>query len=270
MPCCLGFSVSRVDTVEFLIKCGSTENLGLCNARNYTALSTRTTFSEPPRKISALFCQECLGCNQKLKDTHSQPLSPLSYASFTPLCPQVTSFDSPLLKSSCARLANGMVAVLGPELTLGSSAYTAAKVVISDADTLPTSAQDEESTTTTAGAPSPSAVNGTTSTSTTTVTTASNSVLGGAAELEAVLFVQQLVLFAPHAVPPAKHVAMLTCTLRSPSLALRRAAAATLRHLAERSPRDVGAMGVERMLVGAMDAENDGAVEGECLRLSEA
>lgn len=48
-----------------------------------------------------------------------------------PSCPmaslpvaQVSSFDSPLLRSACARLANAAVAVLGPEFTLGSAAYS--------------------------------------------------------------------------------------------------------------------------------------------------
>ncbi|MEW5307721.1 MAG: hypothetical protein WDW36_010098 [Sanguina aurantia] len=169
----------------------------------------------------------------------------------------VTSFDSPALKSSCARLANSMVAVLGPELSLGSAAYTAAKVIISEADTLPTAPAEEESSSTS----NPSSSTSSTSTTTTTTTTSGGS--ASAADLEAVLFVQQLVLFAPHAVPAAKHVAMLTCTLRSSSLPLRSAAAATLRHLAERSPRDVGGAGVERLLVGAMDSEGDAAVEGQ-------
>lgn len=54
-----------------------------------------------------------------------------------------------------------------------------------------------------------------------------------------VLFAQQLVLFAPHAVPPRKHTPLLLSTLASKRPALRRAAAATLRHLAERDPTAV-------------------------------
>lgn len=49
-----------------------------------------------------------------------------------------------------------------------------------------------------------------------------------------VLFAQQLILFAPGAVPTAKHLPLLLLTLSSSRPALRRAAAATLRHLADR------------------------------------
>jgi hypothetical protein len=49
-----------------------------------------------------------------------------------------------------------------------------------------------------------------------------------------VLFAQQLILFAPQAVPAAKHLPLLLLTLTSSRPALRRAAAATLRHLADR------------------------------------
>ncbi len=55
---------------------------------------------------------------------------------------------------------------------------------------------------------------------------------GPAAELERVLYAQQLALFAPHAAPAAAHLPLLLATLRSRQPALRRAAAATLRHLA--------------------------------------
>lgn len=51
-----------------------------------------------------------------------------------------------------------------------------------------------------------------------------------------VLFAQQLILFAPGAVPTAKHLPLLLFTLTSSRPALRRSAAATLRHMADRDP----------------------------------
>lgn len=56
-----------------------------------------------------------------------------------------------------------------------------------------------------------------------------------AAEMETVLYAQMLALFAPQTVRGASHVAPLLATLCSRQPALRRAAADTLRHLAERS-----------------------------------
>jgi len=55
-----------------------------------------------------------------------------------------------------------------------------------------------------------------------------------AAEMETVLYAQMLALFAPQAVRGAAHVSPLLATLASRQPALRRAAADTLRHLAER------------------------------------
>ena len=54
------------------------------------------------------------------------------------------------------------------------------------------------------------------------------------AELETVLYAQMLALFAPHAVRAERHLPLLLATLTSRQPALRRAAAATLRHFAER------------------------------------
>lgn len=54
------------------------------------------------------------------------------------------------------------------------------------------------------------------------------------AQLETVLFAQMLALFAPHTVQAAQHLPLLLSTLASRQPSLRRAAAATLRHLAER------------------------------------
>ena len=54
------------------------------------------------------------------------------------------------------------------------------------------------------------------------------------AQLETVLYAQMLVLFAPHTVRATSLLPLLLATLASRQPSLRRAAAATLRHLAER------------------------------------
>lgn len=44
---------------------------------------------------------------------------------------QVSSFgENPLLQPAAARLANAMIAVLGPEFTLGSAAYSRCKTLV--------------------------------------------------------------------------------------------------------------------------------------------
>lgn len=49
------------------------------------------------------------------------------------LPPQVSSFgDHPLLQPAAAQLANAMVAVLGPQFTLGSLAYSRCKTLVTD------------------------------------------------------------------------------------------------------------------------------------------
>lgn len=70
-----------------------------------------------------------------------------------------------------------------------------------------------------------------------------------AAEMETVLYAQMLALFAPQTVKGASHVTPLLATLSSRQPALRRAAADTLRHLAERCLRP-------RNLMLSIDAEN--------------
>lgn len=48
------------------------------------------------------------------------------------VCVQVSSYEATGLRPMCARLANAMVGVLGPEFSLGSSHYAAAKSLITD------------------------------------------------------------------------------------------------------------------------------------------
>jgi hypothetical protein len=46
---------------------------------------------------------------------------------------QVSSYgDQPLLQPAAAQLANAMVAVLGPQFTLGSLAYSRCKTLVTD------------------------------------------------------------------------------------------------------------------------------------------
>lgn len=78
-----------------------------------------------------------------------------------------------------------------------------------------------------------------------------------AAELEGVLYIQSLILFAPQAVPAEAHLPMLLPPLASRHPALRRAAAATLRHLAEKSPSVMLPARLEKLLFNALDAEVD-------------
>lgn len=137
--------------------------------------------------------------------------------------------EQPLLQPSVARLANAMVAVLGPEFTLGSSYYLRCKALVTPlVSPEPPAAGDK-------GVTRPAALGD-----------GSGGglllqVVGGSwSQLERVLFAQQMVVFAPGAVPPRKHLLLLVSTLlgsRRPSL--RRAAAATLRHLAETHPAEV-------------------------------
>ena len=80
-----------------------------------------------------------------------------------------------------------------------------------------------------------------------------------AAEMERVLNSQMLILFAPHAVEPRTQLPLLLATLRRTQPPLRHAAAATLRHLAERDPQGVLPAHVERALLSALDVETSGA-----------
>lgn len=112
------------------------------------------------------------------------------------------------LLPAVGRLINASVAVLGPEYTLGSAAYELCRGLIVELRAPMTD-------------------------------TGLNLDPGDAlsAALEAVLYAQMLVLFAPNAIPASHHVAVLLGTLPSKRPQLRKAAADTLRHLAERDPQ---------------------------------
>lgn len=115
----------------------------------------------------------------------------------------MSSFESPALRAACARLANASVLVLGPEFTLGSAAYTRAKCLVAASgdlsDPAGDAAGDAAGGADAAGGGAEAAVGA----------AAGDLADGGDSGLGRVLFVQQIVLFAPHAVPPAKHVPLL-------------------------------------------------------------
>ena len=82
--------------------------------------------------------------------------------------------------------------------------------------------------------------------------------------LETVFYAQMLALFAPHTVKAASHLPLLLDTLAARQPSLRRAAAAMLRHLAERCAR-CGA--VPCQLHAAMRQAERGTVEAICRRI---
>lgn len=98
--------------------------------------------------------------------------------------------ESAALQPASARLANAMVAVLGPEFTLGSAHYQKCKSLVAGAaahgwDQVRGEGQQE------AGGAGPGGGD------------------SASGELESVLFAQQLILFSPKAVPAQKHIALL-------------------------------------------------------------
>ncbi|KAA6419843.1 MAG: hypothetical protein FRX49_10206, partial [Trebouxia sp. A1-2] len=138
------------------------------------------------------------------------------------------AYAVPGLRAALGRLANSVVAVLGPELSPGTDVYTKCKALIREVQGFGSTGR------------------------------------GGlreedwvAGELEGVLYIQSLILFAPQAVPASAHLPVLLPPLASRHPALRRAAAATLRHLAEKSPSVMLPARLEKLLFNALDAEVD-------------
>ncbi|MCO5574203.1 hypothetical protein L7F22_027985 [Adiantum nelumboides] len=127
---------------------------------------------------------------------------------------------SPDLQQSLGRLINAIVAVIGPELSPGSSFFSRCKSVVAEI------AFGQEP----------------------------------AALLESVLFTQQLVLFAPQAVSFHTHVQTLTPTLCSKQPSLRQAAVSTLHHLAERDPISMIDERIEEKLFAMLDTETNGGI----------
>ncbi|GFH23582.1 HEAT repeat-containing 5B isoform X2 [Haematococcus lacustris] len=166
------------------------------------------------------------------------------------------------LRPAAARLANAVVGVMGPELSLGSATYLLAKCLTRDLCTsgalvvhdpallaavisAQAGGQLEEVEAGKAGqevavrAPWPIAA----------------STLE--CELQAVLFTQQLVLCCGQAVQISKHLAVLQATLLSEHHALHKAAVGTLRLLAGKDAQAVLSGRIEVAVITALDSETD-------------
>ncbi|KAJ9521672.1 hypothetical protein QJQ45_015268 [Haematococcus lacustris] len=171
------------------------------------------------------------------------------------------------LRPAAARLANAVVGVMGPELSLGSATYLLAKCLTRDLCTsgalvvhdpallaavisAQAGGQVEEVETGKAGqevavrAPWPIAA----------------STLE--CELQAVLFTQQLVLCCGQAVQISKHLAVLQATLLSEHHALHKAAVGTLRLLAGKDAQAVLSGRIEVAVITALDSETDAVLAG--------
>ncbi|CAN6221242.1 unnamed protein product [Urochloa humidicola] len=124
------------------------------------------------------------------------------------------------LRQGIGHLINAIVAVLGPELAPGSTFFSRCKSVIAEI-----SSSNEMATL-----------------------------------LESVRFAQQLVLFAPQAVPVHSHVQSLIPTLYSRQPSLRYLAVSTLRHLIERDPAAMIDENIEENLFSMLDEETDSEI----------
>lgn len=159
------------------------------------------------------------------------------------------------LLPAIGRLANGMVAVLGPEYMPGSSAYISCKSIINDMKALDGHGGG-------GGHRSGNDYN----------ISSRNDSRGGkaggedalSAMLETVLYSQMLVLFAPRAAGETGTVAKrMGITLLSRQPRLRKAASDTLRHLTERDPEGVATAGIEATLFEALDGETDPTIAAQ-------
>ena len=154
------------------------------------------------------------------------------------LCEQLLTSqgDVASMKPYLGRLANAMVALLGPELLPGSRNYVICKCLMRQMKSTSTDGSSED-------------------------------ILGS---LEVVLYAQQLILFAPQSVPAKKHVAVLLESLSLPHPSLRYTSAVTLRHLAERDPQAVCQECIEKSLFLALDAESEAHISDALHRTLEA
>uniref|UniRef100_A0A7S3XG37 Uncharacterized protein n=1 Tax=Picocystis salinarum TaxID=88271 RepID=A0A7S3XG37_9CHLO len=98
--------------------------------------------------------------------------------------------------------------------------------------------------------------------------------VGPSSELERVLFVQQLILFAPEYIFPAEDLPVLLASLNSLQPVLRSAVVATLRHMVESNALSIIPFEIEGDLFEALDSESDEiillAIERTLLSLLEA
>lgn len=132
--------------------------------------------------------------------------------------------DTGPVRPYLGRLTNEMVVLLGPELVPGSKNYFMCKCLMRQMKRSPSF------DTTSEGIP---------------------------AALELVLYAQQLILFAPQAVPAKHHVSILMESLSLPHPSLRYTAAVTLRHLTERDPQAICQECIEKPLFMALDGESE-------------
>ncbi|XP_047080825.1 protein SWEETIE isoform X2 [Lolium rigidum] len=123
-------------------------------------------------------------------------------------------------RQEIGHLINAVVAVLGPELAPGSIFFSRCKSVIAEI-----SSSNESATL-----------------------------------LESVRFAQQLVLFAPQAVPVHSHVQSLVPTLYSRQPSHRYLAVSTLRHLIDRDPAAMINENIEENLFSMLDGETDSEI----------
>ncbi|XP_077230289.1 HEAT repeat-containing protein isoform X2 [Tasmannia lanceolata] len=124
------------------------------------------------------------------------------------------------LREGIGRLINAIVAILGPELSPGSTFFSRCKSVVAEI-----SSGQEISTL-----------------------------------LECIRFTQQLVLFAPQAVSVHSHVQTLLPTLSSRQPTLRHLAVSTLRHLIEKDPVAIIDEQIEVNLFSMLDEETDSEI----------
>ncbi|XP_020088939.1 HEAT repeat-containing protein 5B isoform X3 [Ananas comosus] len=124
------------------------------------------------------------------------------------------------LRQEIGHLINAIVAVLGPELSPGSTFFSRCKSAIAEI----------------------------------------SSCKETATLVESVRFTQQLVLFAPQAVPVHSHVESLLPTLSSRQPSLRHLAVSTLRHLIEKDPVALIDEKIEENLFAMLDEETDSEI----------
>ncbi|XP_072983205.1 protein SWEETIE isoform X2 [Typha latifolia] len=124
------------------------------------------------------------------------------------------------LRQEIGHLINVIVAVLGPELAPGSTFFSRCKSVIAEI----------------------------------------SSCKETATLLESVRFTQQLVIFAPQAIPVHYHVISLLPTLSSKQPSLRYLAVSTLHHLIEKDPISVIDENIEENLFSMLDEETDSEI----------
>jgi hypothetical protein len=129
---------------------------------------------------------------------------------------------SKAILQTVARIGNSVVGVLGPEFSPGGFAFQRSSLLIAG-------------------------------------TKCSNDDYG--AQLEQVLHIQQLLLFAPHVSTISASLDTLKPFMRTGQPGVRLAAATTLRHLAETTPYVLAKEGIERDVISALDLESDPKIQ---------